>query len=274
MKCSIILATLVFAQVANGFMQLSLGSSTNNLSSIMRQQIRSQDSADGRVENKDEIKCAFFRAINPRTKTYKEFREDLDKGGLDPELTDIFGWPMVFLQQGPIKSLLFGAGLDTLDLDGWVEGVLSHKDLMWPYRAEVAQLLKAKVDKNGQISVMDMWEAKKFTSDKYNMEPITFASYNEIPLIFLRNGGNASSGKVNLEPILQFLDGNDSGTLGRVTRDGLTKVTAMLPEPKPTPFSTTDKPQLIVWLLATVASVLSAPVKKLFAKTPKIITKP
>jgi hypothetical protein len=133
MNCYIILTILAFAQVTNGFIQLSLGSPTKKSSSIMRQQqIRSQDSADGRVENKDEIKCAFFRAINPRTKTYKEFREDLDKGGLDPELTDIFGWPMVFLQQGPVKSLLFGAGLDTLNLDGWVEGVLSHKDLMWP----------------------------------------------------------------------------------------------------------------------------------------------
>jgi hypothetical protein len=131
--------------------------------------------------------------------------------------------------------------------------------------ALVAEFLKAKADKNGQISVMDMWEAKKFTSDKYNMEPITFASYNEIPLIFLRNGGDVTSGKVNLEPVLQFFDGNDPGTLGRVTQDGLTKVGAMLPEPKPTPFSTTDKPQLIVWLLAIVASILSTFIKKLFA---------
>jgi hypothetical protein len=148
-----------------------------------------------------------------------------------------------------------------------VEGVLSHKDLMWPYRAEVAEFLKAKADKNGQISVMDMWEAKKFTTDKYNMGTITFGSYNEIPLIFLRHGGDVTSGKVNLAPILQFFDGNDPGTLGRITQDGLDKVTAMLPEPRPTPFSTTDKPQLVVWLLATVASSLSTSVKKLFAKS-------
>jgi hypothetical protein len=64
-------------------------------------------------------------------------------------------------------------------------------------------------------------------------------------MIFLRNGGYATGGKLNLEPIVQCFDGNDPGTLGRVTRDGLTKVTAMLPEPKPTPFSTTDKPQLM-----------------------------
>jgi hypothetical protein len=79
-----------------------------------------------------------------------------------------------------------------------------------------------------------------------------------------------TSPKTFLEPILQFFDGNDPGTLGRVTRDGLTKVivTAMLPEPEPTPFSTADtyKPQLIIWLLATVASGLSTKVKKLFAK--------
>uniref|UniRef100_A0A7S2UQX8 Thioredoxin-like fold domain-containing protein n=1 Tax=Attheya septentrionalis TaxID=420275 RepID=A0A7S2UQX8_9STRA len=266
MNSYIIFTILAFAQVTNGFMQLSLGSSTKKSSSIMRQQIRSQDSADGRVENKDEIKCAFFRAINPRTKTYKEFREDLDKGGLDPELTDVFGWPMVFIQQGPVKSLLFGAGLDTLDLDGWVEGVMSHKDLMWPYRAEVAELLKAKEDKNGQISAMDIWEAKKFTSTKHNIGTVTFASFNEIPLIFLRNGGDVTSGKVNLEPVLQFLDGNDPGTLGRITKDGLAKVTAMLPDPKPTPLSCPDKPQLIVWILATVASISSTAIKKLFAK--------
>jgi hypothetical protein len=270
MKCSIILTALAFAQETNGFMQPSLGRSTiKSSSSIMRQQIRSQDSADGRVENKDEIKCAFFRAINPRTKTYKEFREDLDKGGLDPELTDIFGWPLVFLQQGPVKSLLFGAGLDTLDLDGWIEDTMSHKDLMWPYRAEVAEFLKAKVDKNGQISVMDMWEAKKLTADKHEMGAITFASYNEIPLIFLRNGGDMTSGKVNLEPILQFFDGNDPGILGRISQDGITKVTAMLPGPQPSLFSTTNKPQLIVWLLATVASGLSLPVKKVFARLTK-----
>jgi hypothetical protein len=82
-----------------------------------------------------EIKCAFFRVINPRAKTYKNFLKDVDKGRLDSDLIGESGWPLLYLQQGADKSLLEGAGLDTSDLDGYVVAIMSHKDLMWPHRA-------------------------------------------------------------------------------------------------------------------------------------------
>jgi hypothetical protein len=119
--------------------------------------------------------------------------------------------------------------------------------------------LRGRQEQTGFVS----WICRK----QRTWEQSQFASCNEIPLISLRNEGDGtSSEEENLEPILQFFDGNDPGARGRVTRDGLTKVTAMLPEPEPAPFSTTDKPQFVVWLLATVVtSGLSTKVKKVFA---------
>jgi hypothetical protein len=104
-------------------------------------------------ESDPKIKCAFFRAFNPRTEKYMGFRVDVDKAGLDPDMIDDSGWPMIFIQQGARKSLLEGAGLDTSDLDGYLDGLLSHQDLMWPHRAEIAALLEKKQDASGIITV-------------------------------------------------------------------------------------------------------------------------
>lgn len=169
------------------------------------------------------IKCAFFRVINPRTDKYVNFRDDVDKGGLDEDLIDEAGWPMVFIQQGYRKSLNEGAGLDTNDLDGYFNGVLSHEDLMWPHRAEIANFLKERQGEDGTISAADLFDAKKLTSEKYGMEKPTFGSYNEIPLICQKCGGNVETGRVPLKSVLEFYDGKPPSVSGRITRDGLNK---------------------------------------------------
>jgi len=175
------------------------------------------------------IKCAFFRILNPRTDKYVNFREDVDKGGLDPDLTDLAGWPMIPIQQGARKALKEGVGLDTQDLDGYVDGVLSHQDLMWPHREKVAEFLKGKQADDGTVSPGDLYDAKMFTSSTfYDMDAVTYGSYNEIPLIFLKCGGSADTGKVPLASILEFFDGKPPSTDGRISREGLDKVLAMI----------------------------------------------
>jgi hypothetical protein len=64
---------------------------------------------------------------------------------------------------------------------------LSHRISCGLIEAEVAEFLQGKVDNNGQISVMDMWEARSLplTSTK-QWEQQSFASYNEILHSFLR----------------------------------------------------------------------------------------
>ena len=238
----------------------------------LHQQVSSQDSPDGRAKDPLQIKCAGLRAINPRTKTYKEFREDLDKGGMDPDLLDLAGWGMIPVQQGFFKAFFKGVGLDTLDLDGYVERNLSHKDLMWPYREEVAALLKSKADENGQISVLNLWEAKRFTTDKYDKGgAITFASYNEIPLIFLRCGGDTSTGKVDLKPVLDLFDGKDTGPLGRCTVKGFKEVLKILdrdaPERSPSIFRTPAVLQHLKFIVSTVIFLVSKKLRKLFGRS-------
>jgi len=177
-----------------------------------------------------EIKCAFFRILNPRTDKYVHFREDVDKGGLDADLADQFGWPMIYVQQGKDKALNEGAGLDTSDLDGYVDGVLSHQDLMWPHRAEIADLLKAREQEDGSISPVDLFDVKQFTAEKYGMKTPSFASYNEIPLIFLICGGDPDTGKVPLKSILDLFDGIPPSTRGRVNQEGMDKVNVIVTE--------------------------------------------
>lgn len=170
-----------------------------------------------------EIKCAFFRAINPRTDTYLNFREDVEKEGLAGDLIDGFAWPMIYIQQGAEKSLEEGVGLNTSDLDGYVEGVLSHKDLMWPHRTEVADFLAARKAEDGTIHAKDVYDGKAFAAKKYKMR-ITIASFLEIPLVFLKCGGNADTGRVPLKSILEFYSGEPPSTEGKMTSEGLRKV--------------------------------------------------
>ena len=148
------------------------------------------------------IKCAFFRVLNPRTANYKVFREDGVKGGLDEMPIDTFGWGSIIVNQhGLIKSLFRKKALDTSDLDGI--SIASHKDLMWPYRAELATILQSRKDDKGDIGLKDLFHIKKLTADKENMR-MTYASYNEIPLIFLYCGGNTKTGRVSCEAIVDF----------------------------------------------------------------------
>jgi hypothetical protein len=216
-------------------------------------------------ESDPKIKCAFFRAFNPRTEKYTEFREDVDKAGLDPDMIDGSGWPMIFIQQGARKSLLGGAGLDTSDLDGYVDGVLSHQDLMWPHRAEIADLLEKKQDASGIITVADLYAAKEFTSNKYDMT-VSFGSFNEIPLIFLLCGGDADTGKVELSGVLEFFDGKPPTKRGRISSVNQKKVKAMTPNaPGPNLFTASkDKVGIFKFLLG--ATGLQGLMKRLVLK--------
>jgi hypothetical protein len=152
-------------------------------------------------------------------------------------LIDQSGWPGIYIQQGSEKALIEGVGLDTHNLDGIVEGLLSHEDLMWSHRAEIAEFLKEKQDENGTISPGDLYEAKKFTSNTFYDMDVTFGSYNEIPLIFLKCGGSAETGRVPLKSILEFFDGEPPSTDGRITQDGIEKVKAILIEKEGKPKS-------------------------------------
>ncbi|GFH59802.1 predicted protein [Chaetoceros tenuissimus] len=172
------------------------------------------------------IQCAFFRVLNPRTANYKVFREDGVRGGLDKILMDTFGWGSIVNQQGLITSLFRKKALDTSDLDDI--SIASHKDLMWPYRAELATiLLQSRKDDKGDIGLKDLFHIKKLTADKEKMR-MTFASYNEIPLIFLYCGGDTKTGRVSCQGVVDFLNGVPPETTARISLVGVLKVIFML----------------------------------------------
>jgi hypothetical protein len=78
---------------------------------------------------------------------------------------------------------------------------------------------------------MDIWEAKKFTADKCNMEQVLHGSYNKIPLIFLKCGGNRDTGRAQLDSVRGFFDGKPPINGGRIDKVGMGKIYAMLPQP-------------------------------------------
>ena len=188
------------------------------------------------------IKCAFFRVVNPRTDSYVNFREDVEKGGLDPGMADASSWPFIYVQQGAQKAFEEGAGLDTQDLDGYVEGVMSHTDLMWPHRSEIGAFLKGK-EVDGTVSVVDLYEAKKFTANNFYDMDVTFGSYMECPLVFLKCGGDAETGRVLLKSVLEFFDGKEpSNGGGRITPVDFQKVTgSLMGAVVPPPAKSTDE---------------------------------
>lgn len=140
---------------------------------------------------------------------------------------DTFGWGSIANQHGLIKSLFRKKALDTSDLDGI--SIASHKDLMWPYRAELATILQSRKDDKGDIGVKDIFDIKQITADKENMR-MTYASYSEIPLIFLYCGGNTKTGRVSCQAVVDFLNGIAPETTARVSDEGIGKVRSMLTE--------------------------------------------
>jgi hypothetical protein len=78
----------------------------------MRQQIRSQRFCRRTCRKQGQRSSAPFSAINPRfVQTWSSLRED----SIQSFHAVILVGPMVFLQQGPVKSLLFRSWtLDTL----------------------------------------------------------------------------------------------------------------------------------------------------------------
>jgi len=177
-----------------------------------------------------EITCAFFRVINPRTDSYKNFREDVDKGGLDPDLIDGVAWPAINVQKGNWAALGKGASLDTNDLKGLIDGFLSHQDLYWPHKEAMFELLKKREAADGTITVLDIYDGKNFVAtDKHDMD-LTTASFLEIPLVFLKCGGDPDTGKVLLKSVLEFYNGDPPSSSGRIDKVGVDKVMEILRE--------------------------------------------
>lgn len=162
------------------------------------------------------------------TKSYK----DVDKSGLDPDLIDAVGWPAIVVQNGAYEALGKGVGLDTNHLDGYIDGFLSHQDLYWPFKEEMFELLRKREAADGTITAMDIYDGKNFiATDKYDMD-MTWGSYLEIPLVFLKCGGDANTGKVPLKSVLEFFNGDPPSSSGRIDQAGLSKVLGMLEENK------------------------------------------
>lgn len=230
-----------------------------------------QSSSEGRVVNQNgvphgqpdpKLKCALFRALNPRTETYQEFCEDVGSV-LEPELIDAVGIPLMRLQKGPVRFLMDESGPNTSKLDDHADGLISHKDLMWEHRAEIADLLEERSNKSDNtITPLDIWYAKKLAAEKstkkYNSEHgISFGSFVEIPLIFLFCGGNVYTGKVNLDDVLEFFDGKMPTNRGFVTRKDVRKVVSLLKDEgieSPCPLTATN-----IWgfIKVAVTSILS-----------------
>ena len=70
---------------------------------------------------------------------------------------------------------------------------------------------------------MDIHAGKKIAAKKNKMS-LSLASYLEIPLVFLKCGGNADTGRVPLKSVLEFYEGKPPSIDGQITKAGLDKV--------------------------------------------------
>ena len=137
---------------------------------------------------------------------------------------------------------------------------------MRPHREKVAEFLKGKQADDDTVSPVDLFDAKKFTSSTfYDMDAVTYGSYNEVPLIFLKCGGSVDTGKVPLASVLEFFDGKPPSTDGRISQERLKRVLAMIieegkPESSSLLKSSKDKWGIVKFILG--ATVLQRTLKK------------
>ena len=47
--------------------------------------------------------------------------------GIDATLATVFAWPLAALQNGVLRSMFTDAGIDIYNIDGYLDGILSHK---------------------------------------------------------------------------------------------------------------------------------------------------
>ena len=51
----------------------------------------------------------------------------LHRAGIDGTLATVFGWPLAALQHGVLRAMFTDVGIDIHNIDGYTDGVLSHK---------------------------------------------------------------------------------------------------------------------------------------------------
>ena len=49
------------------------------------------------------------------------------RAGIDGTLATVFGWPLAALQHGVLRAMFTDVGIDIHNIDGYTDGVLSHK---------------------------------------------------------------------------------------------------------------------------------------------------
>ena len=53
--------------------------------------------------------------------------DSVHRAGIDATLATVFGWPLAALQNGVLRSMFTDAGIDIYNIDGYLDGILSHK---------------------------------------------------------------------------------------------------------------------------------------------------
>lgn len=163
--------------------------------------------------------CAFLRMVKPDTTNMGTFLRDCSANGLQ-WLSGLFVASNVVYKQQGLKALLTGCAPNIYELDK-VPGV-SHDDLYLTHLDEVQEMLHARVDENGNISLQDCIDAKVLCKDKVNVEAtkkgkplinIIKDSQVETEVLYMRAGGAVEAtaeypnGCVNCKDFLLLMQG-------------------------------------------------------------------
>ena len=62
------------------------------------------------------------------------------RAGIDGTLAIVFGWPLAALQHGVLRAMFTDVGIDIHNIDGYTDGVLSHKYAHTPQRTKHAAI--------------------------------------------------------------------------------------------------------------------------------------
>jgi len=148
----------------------------------------------------------------PDTSNRRVFVRDCHRHGMARFMAFLVASQVTSKQQG-LWAALRGRAPDVRALDK-VPGV-SHTDLYNSHRDEVDRRLE-KADTDGFVTLQDLVGVKEWIADREQVE-VSEPSRIETALLFVRAGGDLSTGHVATTDVLTLLDGRAPSGGGEVT---------------------------------------------------------
>jgi len=165
------------------------------------------ESYDDRKLQEPPILCPFIDVYRPDTSSLSAFVSDCVANGVDRGFAFTLAFIATKAQSGFLAALR-GTAPDVFRLDE--APPVSHLDLYSAYPTEVRNQIASATDGGGSVSLNSLVEIKKWVAERTlgAGEGPGIVSRSETSLLFLKAGGDLSTGMVSADNVLRLLDGD------------------------------------------------------------------